>query len=339
MSDRKEVAAHFEGCFDRGRSSVPKVLVMMATYNGAEYLTEQIDSILRQRGVWVTLWVRDDLSQDSTLSILFDYAAKFPTTVMVRQNTKRLGVGMNFMQMVYEARRAEFDYYAFSDQDDVWLPDKLKVAISEIKRKESDLTSKSIEGIGIPILYCSDLIDVDANLENPSRELGKLPSVGVRRGSPLVRNIYSGCTMVFNNAHLVLSQKFELSRFYRIHDAWMVLLAFYCGNLTVDSDKATLLRRITGNNLEGVTAPRTDLRKASVQNVLNEPNRSASRAAQQLLAYSGYMSDEDRSLVESFANYADSLGGRLRWAFSGRYRSLSLLDTFLVRIKFLLGRI
>lgn len=320
------------------QSTVPTVLVMMATCNGADFLAEQIDSIFEQRGVEVTLWVRDDLSQDATLSVLSRYASKYPSRIAFRQNSERLGVGMNFMQMVYEAKPGEFDYYAFSDQDDVWLPDKLQTAIKTIQKCEADQRSKRIEGIGTPVLYCSDLMDVDVNLEHPKHELSNLPPVESFRGSLLVRNIYSGCTMVFNGSLLVLAQKYKMDSFYRNHDAWMALLAFYCGNLIADCENALILRRISGSNTVGAISPGVDIRNASLSRAFSSSRRLVSYVGKQLLSYSSFMSKEDRELIESFAAYVNSLGGRIRWAFSNRYRSLSPLDTLLARVKFLFGR-
>lgn len=312
-----------------------KVLVMMATYNGAVHLAEQIDSILSQQGVDVTLRVCDDRSEDETIEILKKYAGD--KQVLIQRNRKRLGVGMNFMQMVYEADPQQFDFFAFSDQDDVWLPEKLDSAIQSIEAYERD-GAKRIGEMGTPILYCSDLLDVDEHLHNPTRELNRLRGIEQKRASLLIRNIYSGCTTVFNREHLRLAQLHPVEDYARIHDAWMALLAYYCGNLLVNYDDAFIMRRITGRNVAGATVPGSDVKRMSFSRLFKRPERAVSRSARQLLAYEPYMAESDRCLVSSLAEYPASFSGRLRWVFSREYRSLSGLETFLVRVKFLFAR-
>lgn len=318
--------------------TLPRVFVMMATYNGAEHLREQIESILSQEDVAVTLRICDDRSDDETASILNDYSHS-DSRVVATVNQERLGVARNFMQMVYSVNPNDFDYYAFSDQDDVWLPGKLRTAVTSISAKETDAASKKIEGIGIPVLYCSELFDVDECLQNPVPELSRLSNDISHRASLLIRNRYSGCTMVFNRAHLMLTNYYPLDSFPRIHDVWMALLSYYCGNLVIDYDHPLILRRITGSNTEGATVRGKDLKSASISS-LAKPSKSAARSTARLLlqGYSKFMSKSDRELIDSFCSYADKLLTRIKWAFSGNYRSLSPLDTLLARVKFLFAR-
>lgn len=317
---------------------LPRVLVMMATCNGERYLSEQVDSILGQRDVIVTLRVCDDCSDDGTYGILSGYARNH-SNVCASQNEHRLGIGLNFMQMVYEASPDEYDFYAFSDQDDVWLPEKITTAIEAIESAKAG-GGKEIQGFGKPVLYCSDLLDVDEHLENPVRELTHIASIGKYRASALVKNRYSGCTMVFDRGLLKLAQLHKEENFYRNHDAWLFLLAYYCGNVVVDEDHALILRRITGQNSEGALFPGRDVRKVSLRRAFQPPEREASKVASQLLVgYGDYMSEKDRALMSSFCSYASSFGKRIRWALSRSYRSLSPIDTLLIRVKFLLGRL
>ena len=95
-----------------------QVAVLMSTYNGEKYIRDQIDSILSQIKVNVTLFIRDDGSTDSTVKIITQYTEKYSNIKFwVGEN---IGVGNSFMQLLYSLTD-EFDYYAFSDQDDIWL--------------------------------------------------------------------------------------------------------------------------------------------------------------------------------------------------------------------------
>ena len=311
---------------------------MMATYNGEKYLQEQIDSILTQEDVDVTIRVCDDISTDGTFEILSEYS-RSDARVASTRNNERLGVGLNFMQMVYEVEAGQYDYYAFSDQDDVWLPRKLITAISCIRNKENEKSIRRIPGIGVPILYCSDLLNVNEELKNPIPELSSLYDDLPYRASLLIRNRYSGCTMVFNNDHLSLAQVSRQCTFPRIHDVWMSLLAYYCGNMVVDRQHALILRRLTGRNAAGAILPGGDVKNASITH-LAKPSVAAGRKTARMLldGYSNYLSENDKILIKEFCSYANSLSTRIKWALSGEYRSLSFVDTIFARIKFLLAR-
>ena len=106
-----------------------RVCVLMASYNGEKFIREQIDSILRQEGVEVSLVVRDDHSTDSTPEILREYEEAGKISVL--RDDIHLGAPNGFMKLLYEADPC--DYYAFADQDDIWLPDKLSRAVNAIR--------------------------------------------------------------------------------------------------------------------------------------------------------------------------------------------------------------
>ena len=101
----------------------------MATYNGAKYLREQIDSILSQTNDQWHLYIHDDGSKDGTVEILNDYATRCPETVTVLDYPSQDGALQNFMSLL---EKVEADYYMFSDQDDVWFPEKIEKQVQAI---------------------------------------------------------------------------------------------------------------------------------------------------------------------------------------------------------------
>ena len=316
---------------------LPHVLVMMATYNGEHYIADQVDSVLNQKDVRITLWISDDCSTDSTMELLKRY--EDDPRVQVHRNETNRGVALNFMQMVYRANEATFDYYAFADQDDVWLPEKLSVAIQYIEKHLCDSTVRRIKGIGTPVLYCSDLQNVNSGLSDARRELAGLRINPELRATPLLRNWYSGCTMVFNPAMLRLICKKQYGEFPRIHDTWVYLLAYYCGNVFFDSDSAHILRRITGNNTEGAVFPGRDARASSVRRMFQKSKHGCIKMAQMLLSdYKSYIERADLKVIESFVSYNSSISSKMDWVFRTDYTSLNLTDTLMMKIKLLLGR-
>lgn len=116
------------------KDALPSVGIMLATYNGEPYVGAQIDSILAQQGVRPTIYVRDDGSSDRTLTILHRYAKNFPRQVILLPSTSPpFGAACGtFLSMVSDLYTAPHDYFAFSDQDDIWMPGKIERAVKKM---------------------------------------------------------------------------------------------------------------------------------------------------------------------------------------------------------------
>ena len=127
-------------------------MVLMSTYNGGQFLREQIDSILAQKGVEVRLLVRDDGSKDDTCAILSEYASAHRDIVW-RQG-ENIGFVRSFSALVAMALESEIpaDYYAFADQDDIWMPEKLSTACGVLATKDP----------AKPHLFTSNSMQIDA---------------------------------------------------------------------------------------------------------------------------------------------------------------------------------
>ena len=318
--------------------ALPRVLILMATYNGERYLRQQIESILNQKGVDVTLLITDDCSTDGSYEIAQKYA-EFDSRVTSNRNEANVGVGMNFLNMLYDVEPGQYDYVAFSDQDDVWLDDKLAVACETIANEVAKPEAKCVGSFGIPVVYCSDLQNVNVELENPVLELRTLGLKHDMRATPLFRNYYAGCTMVMNRAMIELFQSYKLTKSYRIHDAWLALVARYCGNMVIDLESARILRRITGVNLCGANTSGGDLANVSLSHLNNKPERSFSKTAAQLYeGFGKYMSSEDGRMIKSFASYHESFFGRVRWALRTDYCGTTVAETMCQKAKLLMGR-
>lgn len=105
-------------------ASLPRILVLLATHNGARYLPEQLDSVLNQRGVDVHVLISDDNSSDATPSLLESYAVDARVEVLPQG---RFGsAAKNFYRLILDADAAGFDAIGFCDQDDLWHLDKLQ---------------------------------------------------------------------------------------------------------------------------------------------------------------------------------------------------------------------
>ena len=121
----------------------PKIAVLMATYNGLAWLSEQVDSILNQVGVDVKLYVSDDSSVDGTSEFLKDLSVN-PKVVLLPQTDRMGSAGKNFYRLVCDFDLVDFDYIAFADQDDIWRLDKLSRHIGLIQSSHAEAVSSNV---------------------------------------------------------------------------------------------------------------------------------------------------------------------------------------------------
>lgn len=261
-----------------------KVCVLMSTYNGEKYLSEQIESILAQEDVEITLIVRDDGSNDSTISILNTY--KKIGNLLVLEDNLNLGPACSFMNLLYESK--DYDYYAFADQDDVWRKEKIITAISMIKKDES-----------VPALYCSNQwILKDGNIE------GLRFTQNMKHGivQEICGNVFSGCTMVFNRK-LADILKWPSTRpgtdilKTRMHDTWVIAVA-ECTGVVVYDENSYIEYRIHENNTVGLKKGKF---KRLKQKIVDKSKRNGrSKLATELIKLQ-ITDDSIYSIVKAFA--------------------------------------
>ena len=121
-----------------------KIAVLLASYNGVKYIKEQVDSILNQKEVDVTIFISDDLSTDKTIEYLQEIYKDFKNIVYLPSGSKFGGAGKNFFRLIRDVDFSSFDFISFVDQDDIWYEDKLIRAIKTIEDKQLDAYSSNI---------------------------------------------------------------------------------------------------------------------------------------------------------------------------------------------------
>lgn len=189
---------------------------MLCTYEGEQFLPEQLQSIAAQHHPDWQLFASDDVSVDGTINILADFQRRqAPGRVSLRRGGEQ-GVVANFLSLACDERIVA-DAYAFCDQDDIWEPDKLGRALAWLGTVEPH----------IPALYCSRtrLIAVDGREIGFSPLFRRLPSFS----NALVQNIAGGNTMVFNRAARDLLIKAGSEVVVPAHDWWLYLVVSACG--------------------------------------------------------------------------------------------------------------
>ena len=209
-----------------------KVQILMSTYNGKKYLKEQIQSILEQQEVETSILIRDDGSQDSTKSILKELAQN---PIISYYEGENLGPAKSFMDLITKADD-DCDYYAFSDQDDIWMPQKLMSAIKKLQDIDN-----------IPALYISAQEIVDENLNKI--EIKKIAGIHSFEGE-IIRNFATGCTMVMNKK-LIEIIKLYTPNYIIMHDSWITRVCYAIGGTVIIDDNAYIKYRQHGKNTWG----------------------------------------------------------------------------------------
>jgi rhamnosyltransferase len=120
------------------------VCVLLTIYNGHKYLNEQIQSILSQKDVGVTIFISVDLSSDGSLVVCQSLAANHSNIILLPHGQRFGSAGQNFFRLIHDVDFLGYDYIAFADQDDIWLPNKLSSAIEKLKETNADGYSSNL---------------------------------------------------------------------------------------------------------------------------------------------------------------------------------------------------
>lgn len=204
--------------------------ILLCTFNGAAFLSAQLSSYPNQTLTDWRVYASDDGSTDRTRAILSEFQLRLGSSRMEIRNGPRKGYVANFLSLACDPS-IDADYYAFSDQDDIWEPDKLSRAVSWLQNVPSQ----------IPAAYCSRTRLIDEN----GQECGFSPEF-LRKPdfkNALVQSIAGGNTMVFNRAakNLLVAG----GPFVRVpsHDWWLYLLiTAHAGRIFYDRNPSVRYR-------------------------------------------------------------------------------------------------
>lgn len=271
----------------------PLIEILLSTYNGSKYLKELLDSIKQQRGVSCRMLIRDDGSTDKTKEILESESA-CDWRVEYGEN---IGVVQSFFSLIEACGEAE--YYAFCDQDDVWLPDKLLCGEEELRKYDP---SK-------PAMYHCDVCTVDEQLnpihqskENKKR-IGGIPHA-------MTSNDVVGCTLIINAALMKLLKKYKPYTCL-MHDWWVNLVCCCCGGTVIFDSNKNILYRQHGNNVCGESNSfKSRIRKNGM--VGSRRNARSEMCLQVALGYNAFLTSEARHIIDLIKVYKQSVFARVK---------------------------
>lgn len=290
------------------------VLVLMSTYNGEKYLREQLDSIYRQIDVDVRVLVRDDGSKDRTLEILEHYR-KDKNLMYIR------GENINWMHSFWTLVNManDCDYYAFSDQDDIWDENKLKMAVTQIEKYGR-----------IPVVYCADQRIVDKNMKVLAHSEDKVDISNYTFLDLLVHgNVFRGCTEVWNDSlqQYILSKK--VHDIDEPHDAFIMQLALAIGKVIKDNIEVMSYRQHEKNAVGSKTGKKLiiDRIKKYFAEIFGDDKKKkiySSRCKKIYDIVENDISEEKKFYYQKISDYDKTIVSAIQLAFDKEFHAISL---------------
>lgn len=301
---------------------LPRVCVMMASYNGEKYIREQIESIIAQEDVELSIIVRDDGSTDKTLNILQEYEKRGVLKCIVGSN---LGPANNFYKMTQEAPKC--DYYAWSDQDDIWDNDKLKIGISFIKEYSR------------PALYYSASRTVNSQGDVLGIIGADNPSLSFEQA--LIQSKAQGATFVFNNMLCEATKAYTPSfkQLGILHDAWLHRVCLAIGGIVVHDPIPHMNYRIHQNNVIAKMPTKSIIQRIKLATGINAIHYCSNVANELIIGYEKNMLSENYYLAKRLAEYRSNFKYKF-WLLTGnRIKVKSKRDYLKFKWNVLLNRI
>lgn len=216
------------------------VSILLSTFNGANYISEQLDSLINQTYREWKLYIRDDGSSDDTLKIIRLYAERDARINIISDSKLHRGPNDSFIWLL---SKVQSDYYMFCDQDDFWIDIKIEESIKSVLKYEEDRA----------VIGCCDLFLVDKNLRIINQSMWKTHHLSTLVDNPdgiRIASMFPGCTMIFNNAakNIALTEKFK----FPMHDIHLSMSVKKNDGKIIAIHEPLIKYRLHGHNVVGL---------------------------------------------------------------------------------------
>jgi len=278
-----------------------KVRVLISTYNGEKYISNLLDSVLAQKDVEVSILVRDDGSTDRTVSILQKYRKESKIDYYVGLNK---GYALSFWELISKSN--SYDYFAFCDQDDIWLPQKLSSALKILQ----------MQNINIPLLYTSNVIPVGNDLIPLKHKSFNCKGV-ISIYESFQKSILPGCTFVMNNLAIKLLQRYN--GFMESHD-WATYIIVNCFGKVVYDKNSYIYYRIHEENTIGLNN-RLQVFMNQFKRFFKKSPQTRSRFARDFLrCYGENIPNDFRESIYNLAYYQKNIKSKIKLLIDRNYK-------------------
>lgn len=304
-----------------------KIAVLLSAYNGQEYIEKQIKSILEQKiNGQIKLIIRDDGSQDKTLTIIENkFSDQKNVEIISGQN---IGLVQSFFWLLRHAFHEGYKYYAFSDQDDYWLPGKLEAAVKQLDKEDNS---------SIPILYGCRSFIVDQNL-NKTGYITQARKRNISFYNTAIQNIVVGHNQVLNGklAEILINNSDDMANVYS-QDLWITNVAAVSGKIIFDNTPHTLYR-MHGKNELGYGKNKIDRIRSHVKRLFNDETK---KMAYQLnyfdKKFNSYLTHDERNEMHLFFASQSNLKKRLDYVRKTQLYRQEKKENLLFKILYLIG--
>lgn len=224
-----------------------KIAVLLATYNGEDYLAEMLDSLVAQEDVEFCCYIHDDGSVDGTMDIIQNYIFRYPKVFVLLEDDRVCGSAKeNFFYLLKEV---EADYYFFADQDDVWLPKKMKKTYDAIVELEKHSYDRA------PLACFCDMFVTDSALNVIHKSF--IQSIGrsithTKYSQILIDNPAAGCCLCINRFCREKALTIKDRKNVEMHDVWCLLVAAVFGRVCSVDEPLSLYRQHDKNEMGAI---------------------------------------------------------------------------------------
>ncbi len=298
------------------------VTVVMSAYNGQKNIERQIESIFAQKDVTVNLSIRDDGSTDRTVEVIEEYQRKHPEYNISLLKGNNVGYAKSFWYALSNAIKAE--YYAFSDQDDIWKEDKLIKCISVLEREKNIMLPQ--------LVYCR-MSRCNEQLEELEEQVRILCVEELSKKMTLTQTYNYGAGTFFNEALRKLICKCWPDVPDMAHDLWAGLLCYWFGRVYyIDEVLYYWIRYDKSVTGEGTLESGFRYRMKKTFQGHSYPNVSS-----YLLKYYGDLLEEDKLFLTDLSVCSKDWKAKLRILKDKEFKRSTYKGTLVLKFGVLLG--
>lgn len=299
-----------------------KILILLSTYNGEKYLHEQVKSILNQKSIYpIDLLIRDDGSTDRSKDILQELETKYKNIKVIYGTNK--GVNGSFFDLIYNA--GNYDYYGFSDQDDVWIENKIQTAINFLEKENNN----------IPLLYgsCSYITDESLSIIGTTNKQIR----EITFNNTIIQNILPGHSQVMNRKLFeIINKPINIENIF-LYDSWILNVAILFGKVLFDNNPHTYYRQHS-NNVIGFNKKNNVFSwvKERIRRIKNSEAKKYSKQIRYFYdLYADKMNENENKEIFLFLNYQNHIIQRIKFLFKSKLYRQKKFETIMFRLLYL----
>lgn len=293
-----------------------RVQILISTYNGVKNLERQIESIIFQEEVEVSLLIRDDGSTDGTIELIHKLEKKYTNKIKLITGSN-VGWKLSFRELLYHTEN--YDFYGFSDQDDIWFSDKIISCIKEMEKDDFD---------GIKLCHCNALSVNERLIKRNEQEI-RIKEPRTHKNA-FAMEYFQGCGMLWNKKAMELLVKKEITNPNISHDFWVGLVCYLFGKIYfVEAPKFYHIRYDNSQSSDG------NIFRGRVKRLINifKNNNAYMNPSYDLLNnFNNYLNENDKVFLRNLKHYKDDLKSKINVLLDNEFSRNSILSTLLLKM-------